>query len=61
MRISNMVTFTKISEVAWLSKLVSNTGYLNPVTCTEVWRFVLFKAEHNDPKEDACLHPKGVY
>ena len=34
---SNMVTFTKISrEVTQLSKLVSNIGYLNPDTCTEV-------------------------
>lgn len=46
-----MVTFTKISrEVTQLSKLVSNTGYLNPATCTEVWSFVLFKAEHNNLK-----------
>ena len=45
-----MVTFTKISrEVIQLSKLVSNTGYLNPATCTEIGNFVLFKVEP-DPK-----------
>lgn len=43
----------------WLSKLVSNTGYLNPAICTEVWSFVLSKAEHNDPND--CLHPKAAY
>lgn len=46
-----MVTFTKIPrEVIWLSKLVSNTEYVNPATCTKVWSFVLCKAEHNNPK-----------
>lgn len=54
-----MVTFTKISkEVLWLSKLVSNTGYLNPATCTVVWIFVLFEADHND---SVYLYPKVAY
>lgn len=60
MLIAYMVTFTKISkEVLWLSKLVSNTRYLNPATCTEVWSFFLFEAEYND--SNVCLYPKVAY
>lgn len=42
-------------------KISIKQGYSNLATCTEVWSFVLFKGEHNDSKEDGCLHPKVAY
>lgn len=38
-------------------KISIKIGYLNPATYTEVWTFIIFKAEHNDGKWD----PKEVY